>query len=172
MAALDELLSQIAALLKVALGEVTARAGERLRIEQLLSEVERARASMGPADERCDAAIAQAADSMRARCGQSWTVSGLARRVGLSRAAFARRFTLRFGVAPMRYLHDLRMREAARLLQESDAGLARIASEVGYESEFAFSRAFKRHSGEAPGTFRKQARAAERVRCIATRSAA
>ena len=106
-----------------------------------------------------DRRIARALELMQARPTERWTVAALARAAGLSRAAFARRFLVELGVPPLRHLTELRMRRAARRLAESDDALAAIAAEVGYDSEFAFSRAFKRHMGEAPGGFRRRSRA-------------
>lgn len=106
----------------------------------------------------CDRRICRALELMRARPTERWTVATLARAAGLSRAAFARRFLAELGVPPLRHLTELRMRRAAQRLAVSDASLAAIAAEVGYDSEFAFSRAFKRFMGEAPGGFRRRIR--------------
>jgi AraC-like DNA-binding protein len=84
-----------------------------------------------------------------------WTVELLARAVGLSRPAFARQFVRMMKLSPMRYLAHRRMQLAAALLRESDAGLAEIAARVGYHSEFAFGRAFKRHHRVPPGVYRQ-----------------
>jgi AraC-like DNA-binding protein len=83
-----------------------------------------------------------------------WTNASLASLVGLSRASFARRFTSLVGVPPLAYLTQWRLSLAARRLQTSDESLARIAADVGYESEFAFSRAFKRAHGAPPSHYR------------------
>jgi AraC-like DNA-binding protein len=83
-----------------------------------------------------------------------WSVELLARAVGLSRPALARRFVQIVHLSPMRYLARSRMRVAADLLLSTDAGLAEIAARVGYQSEFAFGRAFKRHHGVSPGVYR------------------
>jgi transcriptional regulator GlxA family with amidase domain len=103
-----------------------------------------------------DAATRKALALMDADLAQRWTVAQLARRVGLSRATFARRFVEQTSTSPARYLARRRMERAAELLADSTRGLARIASEVGYDSEFAFNRAFKRHHGVAPGAFRRE----------------
>ena len=79
----------------------------------------------------------------------------MARTVGLSRAAFARRFAAVSGRSPLRYLTELRLALAANLLETTDDSLAELALSVGYASEFAFSRAFKRKYGLAPGSFRR-----------------
>jgi len=85
-----------------------------------------------------------------------WTVERLARAVGLSRPVFARQFVRMLQLSPMRYLAERRMQAAAELLLDTDASLAEVAARVGYQSEFAFGRAFKRHHGVAPGTYRRQ----------------
>jgi AraC-like DNA-binding protein len=85
-----------------------------------------------------------------------WTVERLARAVGLSRPVFARQFVRMLQLSPMRYLTERRMQAAAELLLDTDASLAEVAARVGYQSEFAFGRAFKRHHGVAPGTYRRQ----------------
>jgi AraC family transcriptional regulator, alkane utilization regulator len=84
-----------------------------------------------------------------------WTVASLAREVGLSRTAFAIRFSLLLGEAPIRYLAGRRMARAESLLENADLALAKIAETVGYESEAALSRAFKRHFGVSPVAYRR-----------------
>jgi AraC-like DNA-binding protein len=97
-----------------------------------------------------------------------WTVEHLARAVGLSRPVFAREFVRMLRLSPMRYLARRRMEVAAELLRQTDATLADIAGRVGYQSEFAFGRAFKRHHRVAPGTFRRQPLSAHgRTLCLA-----
>jgi len=86
---------------------------------------------------------------------QSWTHEELSREVGLSRSALADRFTRLIGTAPMQYLANWRMQIAAQKLRSSALSLAQIADDVGYESEAAFSRAFKKNFGTAPGTWRR-----------------
>jgi AraC-like DNA-binding protein len=86
-----------------------------------------------------------------------WTVAKLAREVGLSRSALGQRFNALIGVPPMQYLTRWRTSRAASRLVESDVPVIRVATEAGYESEAAFSRAFKRQFGLPPATWRKQA---------------
>ncbi|WP_136066913.1 AraC family transcriptional regulator [Modicisalibacter radicis] len=90
-----------------------------------------------------------------------WTTQALARQVGLSRSAFAERFTELVGVPPMRYLAQLRMQGAARRLRESLMPISRIALEAGYDSEAAFGKAFKRAFGAPPAAWRREQRALE-----------
>ncbi|WP_437280246.1 AraC family transcriptional regulator [Sorangium sp. So ce375] len=105
-----------------------------------------------------DRRVARVLRLMQEKPAERWSVEALAKAAGLSRAALARRFLAELGVPPLRYLAELRMQRAAELLAESDGSLAAVAAEVGYDSEFAFSRAFKRHMGEAPGAFRRRSR--------------
>lgn len=84
-----------------------------------------------------------------------WTMDELGREVGLSRSALAERFTRLIGIAPMHYLTNWRMQVAARQLRTTNASLAQVADLVGYESEAAFSRAFKKVFGSAPATWRR-----------------
>jgi AraC-like DNA-binding protein len=83
-----------------------------------------------------------------------WTLDELAARSGVSRATLTRRFTLLIGRPPLTYLRHQRMELAARRLRESDETLSVIAKRIGYTSEFAFSRAFSRTFGMAPGRYR------------------
>jgi AraC-like DNA-binding protein len=82
-------------------------------------------------------------------------VARLAAQAGLSRSAFAARFTRLVGRAPLQYLTYWRMQHAQRLLRAGNAGIARIAAQVGYQTGPAFSRAFKHRAGIAPGAHRR-----------------
>ncbi|MER7750586.1 AraC family transcriptional regulator [Kitasatospora sp. NPDC097643] len=104
-----------------------------------------------------DPALSRALQAVHAEPGRSWTVESLAARAGLSRAAFARRFTATVGRPPLAYVTWWRMATAARLLRDSDLPLSTLATRVGYTSEFAFSHAFKRHHGLPPSRYRTAA---------------
>jgi AraC-like DNA-binding protein len=84
-----------------------------------------------------------------------WTVEDLGREVGLSRSALADRFIRLIGLPPMHYLASWRMQVAALKLRNTSASLAQVAEVVGYDSEAAFSRAFKKAFGAAPATWRR-----------------
>lgn len=86
---------------------------------------------------------------------QPWTVAGLAARVGMSRSAFAAHFTRLVGGPPLQYVTQWRMSKAASLLRNGRASLAEVAKNVGYDSETAFSKAFKRSVGHSPGAYRR-----------------
>lgn len=87
-----------------------------------------------------------------------WTIAALAKRVGVSRSALAQRFTDFLGEPPMKYLADWRMRLAAKSLASTSRSVLEIALQVGYESEAAFNRAFKRRYGRPPAQYRKTSR--------------
>ncbi len=86
---------------------------------------------------------------------EDWTVAALASRVGMSRSAFAARFTQLVGEAPLHYVTRRRMQVAAQLLRGTSLTLLQVSQRVGYDSEAAFSKAFKRWSGRSPGTYRR-----------------
>ncbi|MEM9194610.1 MAG: AraC family transcriptional regulator [Myxococcota bacterium] len=101
-----------------------------------------------------DPRIARSLSAMHDEVHAEWSVSSLAKVAGMSRAAFAKRFRALLGSGPLAYLTELRMRRGAEYLRDTDDTLAEIAQRVGYTSEFAFSRAFKRHVGCAPSHYR------------------
>ena len=104
-----------------------------------------------------DPYVARALALFHGRIDHNWTVDELVREVGLSRSALADRFTRLIGQAPMQYLASWRMQVAAQSLRTTKDSLAQIAEAVGYESEAAFSRAFKKAFGKAPATWRRTA---------------
>ena len=104
-----------------------------------------------------DPYVAAALDAMHTDLAQPWTVASLARTVGLSRAAFAARFTDQVGEPAIRYLLALRMQRARTLLRDQRATVAAVAAQVGYQSDVAFAAAFKRESGGSPGAYRRSA---------------
>jgi AraC-like DNA-binding protein len=87
--------------------------------------------------------------------GQAWTMDALASEAGLSRSALAQRFTDLIGQPPMQYLTRWRLTVAAQRLRSDPTNLASIAEQIGYDSEAAFNRAFKREFGMPPATWRK-----------------
>ncbi len=92
---------------------------------------------------------------------RAWTVASLAAEVAMSRSAFAARFTGLVGEPVMHYLARWRMQLALSMLREGEAGLAELATRLGYRSEAAFSRAFKRYIGIPPGAVRRNGAGAE-----------
>ncbi|MER7953218.1 AraC family transcriptional regulator [Streptomyces sp. NPDC096030] len=104
-----------------------------------------------------DPAVTAALRAVHAEPARPWTVEELGAEGGLSRAAFARRFTMLVGRPPLAYLTWWRMTTAGRLLRADDTPIRTVARRTGYASEFAFAKAFKREYGVAPGRYRKGA---------------
>jgi AraC-like DNA-binding protein len=103
-----------------------------------------------------DPHVNKALTLMHADPAEPWTTEALAREVGLSRSALAERFTSLLGEPPMRYLSHHRMNVAANMLREGDRNTSNIAYAVGFNSEAAFNRAFKKEFGVPPGLWRKE----------------
>lgn len=104
-----------------------------------------------------DPFVGKALSLLHGAPAQSWTIEDLARQVGLSRSVLAQRFMDFVGVPPMQYLAKWRMQIASELLNNGTANVATIAAEIGYESEAAFSRAFKKMMGVPPSAWRRDA---------------
>ena len=103
-----------------------------------------------------DPHVARALGHIHRQPERSWTVEQLAHKVGMSRSAFSVRFSELVGEAPNRYLTRWRMHIASQVLLRDSVTLAQVAQQVGYGSEFAFSKAFKRFTGLSPRAFRHQ----------------
>lgn len=102
-----------------------------------------------------DPQIGAALNAMHSRIDHPWTVAGLATQAGMSRSAFALRFKELMRESPLEYLTRWRMYRGSDLLRESDRKLADVAQAVGYDSDGAFHKAFKRVLGIAPGEYRR-----------------
>jgi len=105
-----------------------------------------------------DPQIGQALRLIHQYPARPWTVASLAAEIGMSRSVFAARFHALVGRPPLHYLLEYRMTQACTLLRNSSKGIKEIASKTGYTSEAAFSNAFKRWAGTAPGSYRATAR--------------
>ncbi len=136
---------------------VLAKLSELMFIEAVRRHVESL-----PAEERGwlaalrDDVVGRALSHLHARPAHAWTLDDLGRAVGLSRSALAERFMHYVGQPPMQYLAQWRMQLAARMLRDGSASIAEVASETGYASEAAFSRAFKKIVGMPPATWRRR----------------
>jgi AraC-like DNA-binding protein len=162
----------LATLLNIAVGEsgsgragsenILARLAELMFVEAIRRHIEALPAAdTGWLAGLRDPIVGQALAALHAEPAGAWTVERLARRVGVSRSVLAERFTEMAGHPPMQYLALWRMQLASRRL--TDGGhVAEVAEAVGYESEAAFSRAFKKLVGEAPGTWRRGGAGARR----------
>lgn len=105
-----------------------------------------------------DRHLARALAACHSRPAHRWTAHELARQTGLSRSALVERFHRILHTSPMRYLALWRLQLAAQALQSTDKSITAITAEVGYGSEEAFSRAFKRASGQSPALWRRERR--------------
>lgn len=105
-----------------------------------------------------DAQIGAALASIHADPAENWTVETLAAACNLSRSAFADRFATRVGMPPAAYLAHVRLHAAAELLRGTPNPVSAVATKVGYTSETAFSRAFRKRYGTPPARWRRQAR--------------
>ena len=157
----------IATSFRYAAGELTAvRAGSSIALSKLseLLFVEAVRRYLDtlPPDRRGwlaglrDPVIGRALALLHSQLARPWTAEELAREVGASRSAFAERFSELMGVPPMKYLTGWRMQVATERLRETQRSMAQIAADVGYESEIAFSRAFKREYSASPAQWRRE----------------
>lgn len=155
--------------IRYAIGELVqggpAAAASLTRLAELLfAEAVRDYADTLPADRTGwlaglrDRHVGRALALMHARPARDWTLDELAQAIGLSRSAFADRFTRQIGLSPMRYLSRRRLSEAAAQLSGGSRTVAEIAFQAGYDSEAAFSRAFKREFGRPPAAFRSESR--------------
>ena len=103
-----------------------------------------------------DPQIGSALKAIHENVNHPWTVESLAATAGMSRSAFAGRFKELLGQAPLEYVTEWRMQKAVQLLEHGDKKLFEIARSVGYESDAAFSKAFKRVLGVTPGEHRRK----------------
>jgi AraC-like DNA-binding protein len=104
----------------------------------------------------CDPGLASVLQAVIAEPEKGWSIPTLAKRAGMSRSAFVRRFRGSCGLSPGRYVTVCRMQKARRLLERGDFSTARVASSVGYASEAAFSRSFRSCFGAPPSAFRRR----------------
>lgn len=144
---------------------VLERISEMMFVDAIRRHVERLPAeSTGWLAGLSDRAVGRALALIHGEPARAWTVDLLADEIALSRSAFYERFVRLIGQPPMQYLTQWRMQVAANLLRSSRASVASIALDAGYESEAAFTRAFKRELGAPPATWRRaQNKAAEKA---------
>jgi transcriptional regulator GlxA family with amidase domain len=107
-----------------------------------------------------DPVIGKSLMLLHSRTAHAWTIAELAKEVGLARSSLVQRFTKYLSEPPMAYLIRWRLQLAAWALASTSRGVAEVAEDVGYESEAAFNRAFKREFGLPPARYRNEHRAA------------
>jgi len=120
-----------------------------------ISQVKNCPKSTGWLKAIADPQIGKALSLIHETPAAPWTVASLADAVSMSRSSFAAKFTALMDTSPLDYVTSWRMQKAQELLRDGAENLAEIASRTGYQSEPAFRKAFKRETGQAPGSFRK-----------------
>ncbi|HEX6150216.1 AraC family transcriptional regulator [Nocardioides sp.] len=135
---------------------VTARLADILVVHAVRDWLESRTPDRGWVTGLRDPQLGRALAAFHSEPGAPWSLESLARKAGMSRSAFAARFSDLIGEPPMAYVTTWRMDVAARLVREERLPLARVAERVGYRSEAAFNRAFRRAHGETPGTFARR----------------
>lgn len=118
-----------------------------------------------------DRIVGAALNALHKAPSQAWTLKDLARAAGASRSVLAERFQHLVGTSPIQYLTEWRMLLASNLLRRSNASLMQIAHDVGYETDAAFSRAFRREFGTPPATWRRSQTARQPLNAKAKPSA-
>jgi AraC-like DNA-binding protein len=134
---------------------VLPRLAELVFVEGLRRFVESSTTEMGWLAGMSDELVGRSLSELHSHPGRPWTLEGLAREVGTSRTVLAERFTALLGMAPMQYLARWRMQLASELLTTTGASIAEISQRLGYGSEAALSRAFKRIVGVSPAHWRQ-----------------
>ena len=102
-----------------------------------------------------DARMSKALSAIHANPAYDWSVERLGQLVNMSRSSFSNRFTELASMTPLQYIMFVRLQKSSRLLTETTTSLNIIAESIGYQSEAAFSQAFKKHYGVRPGEFRR-----------------
>jgi len=133
---------------------VLARLAESLFVQVVRWELQYAPGHGGWLAGLQDPQVGRVLNLLHALPNRPWTVDELAKEAAISRAALAKRFVDLVGQSPIQYLTNWRMHMARHLLQDSGLGIGEIAGRVGYESEAAFNRAFRRQVGLPPATWR------------------
>lgn len=135
---------------------VTARLADVLVIQAIRAWLASATPDRGWVAGLRDPQLGRALEAFHSAPGENWSLESLARVAGVSRSGFAARFTELMGEPAMAYVTAWRMALAARLVRDERLPLSRVASRVGYRSEAAFNRAFRRAHGVTPGVFARR----------------
>jgi AraC-like DNA-binding protein len=144
---------------RLASSTTMSRLAELLLVEALRKYIACSDADFGWLAGFRDRQVSRALSLLHQDLAHDWTVDTLAKEAGMSRTAFSNRFSELTGLSPMRYVADWRMRAARTHLKDGDHSIASVAAKVGYDSEEAFSRAFKKNFGTPPALWRDRERA-------------
>jgi len=156
LSTISELAAQLSEQNQPGTHAVVDRLAEALFMQALAAHVASRQDSAGFLSAMQDRQLGSALNLMHGDIAREWTLAELARAASMSRSAFSARFRALTGEPPMLYLARWRMLKARELLLDTTLSLGRISEKVGYRSEFAFSKAFKRLVGCAPGNIRRE----------------
>ena len=137
---------------------VVNRLVEVLFIQILRAYIAQSKMPTGILSAIADPKIGMVLNAMHQKLGLNWTLDKLAKQAGMSRSAFALRFHELMGHTAIHYLTFCRMSQAKELLASTNSSMSKISESVGYQSEAAFSKAFKKTLGIAPGSYRRKSR--------------
>ncbi|SBS39182.1 HTH-type transcriptional regulator YesS [Marinomonas spartinae] len=164
----DEIAQQLAPLKTILLTEslqprcgsqvVTERLAEAYLVQMLRLFIQHQKIELGLLAGLSDTRLARAIVAIHEQPQQAWQVASLADQAGMSRSVFSGLFKSTMGMSPMAYLTSWRMRLAAQRIKNGDRNLAILSDELGYQSEAAFRRTFKKIIGVTPGDIGRQAR--------------
>ncbi len=140
---------------RIGTSAVIKRLTEIIFIQVINAWLARERPRQGLLAALADRRLGQSLKSIHRNPQQRWTVASLAREAGMSRTVFAERFKKLSGLAPLHYLTQWRLEKARYLLTESPHSVAAIAEMIGYQSLAAFNRAFKKHTTQSPGAYKR-----------------
>jgi AraC-like DNA-binding protein len=164
----DEIALQLSPLKSILLTEsLQPRCGSQVVIERLAEAylvqmlrlfIQNKKIELGLLAGLSDARLARAIVAIHEQPQQAWQVASLAEKAGMSRSVFSGLFKSTMGMSPMAYLTSWRMRLAAQRIKNGDRNLAILSDELGYQSEAAFRRTFKKVIGMTPGDIGRQSR--------------
>jgi AraC-like DNA-binding protein len=139
-------------------GAILDKMADTLFVMAVRHHIEHAPERRGLLAALTDPRLVRALEAIHTQPGKEWTVASLAEAAHMSRTAFANHFASVLGAGPIEYLTQWRMTEARRLLSDPRTSVAAVAADLGYRTEAAFRRAFKRVTGVGPGVVRRQER--------------
>lgn len=140
---------------RIGTSAVIKRLTEIIFIQVMNTWLERERPRQGLLAALADRRLGQSLKAIHRNPSHRWTVASLAHEAGMSRTVFAERFKKLSGLAPLHYLTQWRLEKARCLLVESSHSVGTIADMVGYQSLAAFNRAFKKHTTQSPGAYKR-----------------
>ncbi len=141
---------------KIGTEAIVKRLTEIIFIQVINTWLEREQPKHGLLAALADGRLGHSLKAIHRDPAQRWTVAALAKEAGMSRTTFAERFKKLAGMSPLHYLTQWRLEKARQLLTGSTYSVETVADSVGYQSLAAFNRAFKKHTNQGPGSYRRE----------------